>query len=72
MKAGAGRLSMGAGQLKESGMMAGSVAAEKAKNLKEQLIKKEMGTKIMSFFTGSKKSTSKPEESQEEFKEGDK
>jgi len=37
-------------------MSAGAVAAEKAKNLKEQIIKKEMGSKIMGFFGGYKKS----------------
>ena len=58
VKSGAGKLSLGAGQLRESGIMAGSAAAEKAKNLKEQFIKKEMGNKIMSFFTGSKKQSS--------------
>lgn len=55
LKAGAGKLQIGAGSLKDSGMAAGSVAAQKAHKLKEQLIKKEMGTKIMSFFGGAKK-----------------
>lgn len=54
VKQGGARLSSFGGTIRETGMSAGTAAADKARILKEQLIKKEMGAKIMGFFSQKK------------------